>query len=45
MQEALEIAVDYTVESIRKTMKDPNANWYGVNFEEALPALIKRLNP
>lgn len=45
LQDALKVAVDYTLESIRKTMEDPNRRDYGVNFEEALPLLIKRLNP
>lgn len=40
---ALEIAVDYTLECIRQTQKDPDARWYGVNFEAALPMLIRRL--
>lgn len=42
-QKALEIAVDYTVESINKTINNPNKNWYGVDFESALPYLIKRI--
>ena len=44
LQESLKVAVDYTLESIRKTMEDPNRRDYGVNFEEALPLLIERLN-
>lgn len=44
LQESLKVAVDYTLESIRKTMEDPNRRDYGVNFEEALPLLIVRLN-
>lgn len=43
-EEALTIAVDYTSACIEYTMKDPNANWYGVNFEEALPLYLKLLN-
>ena len=43
--EALSIAADYTVDCIQKTIDDPNPNWYGVNFEQALAGLIKRLNP
>ncbi len=45
LQDSLKVAVDYTLESIRKTMEDPNRRDYGVNFEEALPLLIQRLNP
>ncbi len=40
---ALKIAVDFTVDSIAKTIKNPNKNWYGVDFESALPNLIKTL--
>lgn len=40
---ALKIAVDYTLESIRETTKDPKANWYGVNFESAIPMLVHSL--
>ena len=43
VNEAMEIAVDYTLECIRLTMEDKNANWYGVNFEQAMPYLIKRI--
>lgn len=43
LNESLAIAVDYTVESIRKTMEDTNARFYGVNFEEAIPYLINRM--
>ena len=44
LEQALEIAVDYTLESIKKTVKDPEHRWYGVNFEEALPMLVDRLH-
>ncbi len=43
VEEALKVAVDYTAECIRKTMADPNAVSYGVNFEEAIPYLVRRL--
>lgn len=43
LNEALEIAVDYTLECIRKTVADPEHRWYGVNFEEAIPMLVSRL--
>lgn len=42
--EALSVAVDFTLECIRKTLADPNANSYGVNFEEAFPYLWRRLS-
>lgn len=44
LEQALEIAVDYTVESIRKTMEDAEHRWYGVNFEQAIPLLVERLH-
>lgn len=40
-KEALQIAADYTAECIRITMEDPNGCWYGVNFEAAIPYLLK----
>ena len=43
MEEALRIAVDYTVESIKATMPDKKEHWYGVKFEQCLPGLIKAL--
>lgn len=44
LEEALKIAVDFTVESIDCTINDPNRRWYGVNFEEAIPYLINRIS-
>ena len=41
--ESLSIAVDYTLLCMKKTMQDENHRFYGVNFEEALPYYIKRL--
>ena len=43
LEEALVIAADYTYESIRLTEAEPGHNWYGVNFEQAIPALLKSL--
>ena len=43
VNEALEIAVDFTLEAMRKTLVDPCHREYGVNFEEALPYYIRRL--
>ena len=37
---ALKVAVDFTLECIRKTMADENRRFYGVNFETALPYYI-----
>lgn len=44
LNQAVKIAVDYTVECIKQTISNPNANWYGVEFEKALPHLINQLN-
>lgn len=43
IEKALKIAVDFTVESIVSTLKNPNTNWYGVEFEKALPKLIESI--
>lgn len=43
LEGALKTAVNYTVESIKATMREENPNWYGVNFEEAIPFLIEEL--
>lgn len=43
IEESNKIAVDYTVESMIKTMEDKNHEWYGVNFEQAIPYLTERL--
>lgn len=43
LYDALKIAVDYTVESIKATMPDKDESWYGVRFEQCLPELIKSL--
>ena len=44
LEDALRLAVDFTLESIRKTVADPEHRWYGVNFEEAIPLLVTRLS-
>ncbi len=41
--EALALAADYTVECIRLTLAEENHNLYGVNFEQAIPYLVRRL--
>ncbi|MBQ8197538.1 MAG: pyridoxamine kinase [Clostridia bacterium] len=43
IEKSLQIAVDYTVETIRQTIKNENHNWYGVDFETAIPCLIDLL--
>lgn len=39
-KDAVRIAADYTAHTIDVTMKDPKKPWYGVNFEETIPALL-----
>ena len=43
LEEAQQLAVDFTLESMRATQRDPNRVFYGVNFEEALPGLIEHI--
>ena len=43
-ENALAVAVDYTHECIRLTMEDEDRRTYGVNFEEAIPYYLMRLN-
>ena len=38
---SLKVACDYVRESIAITLAEPNHNTYGVNFEEAIPSLVK----
>ena len=43
LEEAADLAVDYTVRAIRETLPDRAEHWYGVKFEKALPYLVNRL--
>ena len=43
LPEALAIAADYTVASIKATEDDPAGEWYGVEFEAEIPYLLSRL--
>lgn len=43
-KDAIKVAADYTKECIRITQEDPSNPWYGVNFELAIPYLLKQLN-
>lgn len=43
-KDAIKIAADYTAECIRITMNDKEGCWYGVNFETAIPGLLKSLH-
>ena len=44
VEESLAIAVDFTLDCMERTLADENHRIYGVNFEEALPMYIERLN-
>ena len=41
IEKSLAIAVDFTLECMKKTEEDPTHRFYGVNFEYALPYYIK----
>ena len=41
--DSLALAADYTVECMRLTLAEKDHNWYGVNFEQAIPYLIERM--
>lgn len=41
--DALKIAADYTALSIAETLKNPENPWYGVDFEQTIPTLVKSL--
>ncbi|MBR2067042.1 MAG: pyridoxamine kinase [Solobacterium sp.] len=43
-EEAIAIACDYVKECIHITLQEENHNTYGVNFEEAIPYLVNRIN-
>lgn len=43
MQEAITTATKFTTECVRLTYEDKNGTKYGVNFEEAIPYLIKMI--
>lgn len=42
-KDAVKVAADYTAECIRLTLEDPAKPWYGVNFEQAIPYLLKKI--
>lgn len=43
LEEAYKLAADFVVESIKKTLEHKDYNWYGVDFESAIPMLLDRL--
>lgn len=44
LADALKLAADFVVESIKETTSHRGHNWYGVDFEMCVPFLLKRLN-
>ena len=44
IHDSLVLATDFTLEAMKYTVKDKNSRFYGVNFEEALPFLIEKIN-
>ncbi len=44
LDEACRLAADFVVESIKATLSHKDYNWYGVDFENAIPFLISRLS-
>ena len=40
---ALKTAVEFTLDSIKQTISEPNHIWYGVNFEKSIPKLLELL--
>lgn len=44
LDKALTLAVDFTLASIKASLSDPERRWYSVNFEEAIPMLVKRIH-
>ena len=43
LRDAMRIAADYTADTIRVTLENPEKPWYGVDFEATLPALMDAL--
>lgn len=41
--DAFALAADYTADTIRETLKNPDKPWYGVDFEATIPELVKML--
>lgn len=43
IEKACRLAADFVVESIKATLSHKDYNWYGVDFEQAIPKLITQL--
>ena len=44
LEQAYHLAADFVVDSIKCTLSHADYNWYGVDFETALPRLISQLS-
>ena len=44
LEQACRLAADFVVESIKATLSHKDYNWYGVDFESAIPFLISQLS-
>ena len=44
LDKACRLAADFVVEAIKATLSHKDYNWYGVDFEAALPSLISQLS-
>ena len=42
-QDSVKLAADYVRRTVEVTLVDPQEPWYGVNFEETIPELVKML--
>ena len=43
VEQAASLAVEFVLACIDATERDPQAGWYGVEFEKALPLLCERV--
>lgn len=43
LDKACALSADFVVEAIKATLREPDWNWYGVNFEQAIPYLLRRI--
>lgn len=43
LQDAFALAADYTADTIRATLENPEKPWYGVDFETTIPELVTSL--
>ncbi len=43
LEESLKVAVDYTLECMKLTVANENHRFYGVDFESAIPYLVRRI--